>query len=197
MNLLLLNGPSYPNPKRNPHYRGTDRAHPTYWDSLPKDHEINRLFFWFLEEGGEAGVVHDQKKSKRYVEILNAHSKDRLFDLVEVTDGITPSVCGGHFLGFDISFFYSSSLLVDGFESPPGLSALPAAIHNLCDLLNRHYRPQLNSSGLFQSHEAATSCLQSMIALQTLSPNLFEGDNLNRFGVNGIFLLEETRVFLP
>lgn len=191
MNLLVLNGPRSPNPGLNPLYRGTDRAHPTYCDSQPEDHEINRLFFWFLEEGGESGVVHDLEKATRYAELLNLHLADQRFEVIEVIDGNEASSTCGRFLGFDLSLCSNSSLLDWGFKSLPGLNALPEPIHELCELLNRCYAPQLNGCGLFQTYEAATSCLRSMVALQTLSANLFEGGDLNRFCVVGLYSLDE------
>jgi hypothetical protein len=87
MKLLILDGHSFPNPGRNPAYRGTDRARPTYCDSFPDEHEINRLFFWYLDEGGESGVVHDIQKAERYAELLNFQFRDTSFEVMEVVDG--------------------------------------------------------------------------------------------------------------
>ena len=174
-------------PDLNPHYRGTERAHPTYCDSFPEQHEINRLFLWFLEEGGEAGVVHNLEKARRYAELLKLHIKGQSFEVIEVVDESNTPSCGGEFLGFDLSLHYNSSLLTWGFKSLPGLNGIPEPIHILCELLNRFYAPQLNGAGLFNAHEAAASCLRSMIALQTLSPNLFEGGDLGRFKVIGVY----------
>src|SRR5271155_3695158 len=103
MNLLILNGrrSGYPSPASNLAYRGTYRAHPTFCDALSPDHEVNRLFAWFLEEGGELGVVHDLDKARRFTELQNRCRPDRHFELVEVTQGKTPSELGGKFLGFD------------------------------------------------------------------------------------------------
>jgi hypothetical protein len=190
MNLLLLNGPSSPEPNRNPLYRGTDRAHPTYCHSLPERHEINKFFFWFLEEGGELGVVHDLEKAERYAQLLRMHVKGQSFEVIEVVDeGAAPS-CGSQFLGFDLSAHYNISLLRWGLKSLPALNQLPEAIHNLCELINRCYGPQLNGSGLFDAHDVATSCLQSMIALQTFFPSLFEGGELKRFNAIGVYRVE-------
>lgn len=187
MNLLLLNGPRSPMSDITPLYRGTERAHPTYCDSLPEEHEINRLFLWFLEEGGESGVVHDLKKARRYAELLKLHVKDQSFEVIEVVDENGSPSCGGQFLGFDLSLGYNSSLLTWGFKSLPGLNRLSEPIHILCELLNKYYRPQLNGAGLFDSDEIATSCRRSMVALQTLSPNLFEGCDLRRYRAIGVY----------
>lgn len=190
MNLLILNGPSSPKPDQNPLYRGTDRAHPTYCDWLPEEHEINRFFFWFLEEGGESGVVHDWEKAIRYAELLRQHVNGQFFEVIEVVDNSATPNCGGQFLGFDLSLHYNSSLLTSGLQSSPGLILLSEPIRVICELFFRFYGPKLNESGLFDAHESATSCLRSMMALQTLSPNLFEGEDLKRFAVIGIYRVE-------
>jgi hypothetical protein len=52
LNLLILNGPLYPQRRPNPLYRGTCRMQPRHFDLLSEDHEANVLFGWFLEEGG-------------------------------------------------------------------------------------------------------------------------------------------------
>jgi hypothetical protein len=195
MNLLILNGPSSPNPGRNPLYRGTDRAHPTYCDSVAKDHDINRLFFWFLEEGGEAGVVHDLQRACRFAELWNLHLGDNQFEVVEVVDGNGFSSTNGELLGFDLSCSYNSSLLQWGLKSFLGLAQLPEPIRELCDLVNRYYAPQLNSQGLFQTFEVASLCLRSMTALQALSPNLYEGGDLTQFSVVALYRVSSDSLF--
>jgi hypothetical protein len=55
MNLLILSGYRAPRTAAYPQYRDIYRAHPNYLDSVPREDEINQLFFWFLEEGGELG----------------------------------------------------------------------------------------------------------------------------------------------
>jgi hypothetical protein len=53
----ILDGPRNPRNRECPQYRGTYRTHPTYCDAPPEDDEINTLFFWFLEAGGESDVA--------------------------------------------------------------------------------------------------------------------------------------------
>jgi hypothetical protein len=187
MNLLILDGPRDHRAGNNPLYRGTYRAHPTHCDELPDDHEINRLFFWFLEEGGELGVVRDVSKALRLTELWNARlpEKDR-FEVVEATDGNTRGQSTGKFIGFDLSAGYNSSLLSSGLKQFLGVSQLAEPIRELWDLASRHYAPQLNGQGLFQTLEVASLCVRSMIALQDLSPNLFEGGNLRDFQPVGL-----------
>ncbi len=182
MNLLILNGPRDPRTAQNPLYRGTYRLHPSHCDEVPDDDEINRLFFWFLDEGGELGVVDDIAKAQRFADLWNARLKEPdHYEVVEATDADPGPTHGGTFLGFDLSAGYNSSLLAGGLKQSQGPSHLPEAIRQLCDLISRHYAPQLNSAGLFQTLEAATQCLTAMTALQDLHPNLFEGGDLRDF----------------
>src|SRR5439155_26446134 len=112
MKLLILNGPRDPQPIQNPLYRGTYRSHPTHCDALPDDHEINKLFFWFLEEGGELGVVHNLSKALRFAELLNSYFAGRQhFEVIEATEGDSTPESGGALLGFDLSAGYNNSLL--------------------------------------------------------------------------------------
>jgi hypothetical protein len=168
---------------------GTYRAHPTYFEPLPSDHEINQLFHWFLEEGGEIGVVHDLRKAMRYAQLLNQFATGiKQFEVIEVTDGEASRI-GFELLGFDLSAGYNNSLLSWGLESQPGVSGLSEPIRELVDLVCRFYGPRLNSYGLFQEPRTASECLRSMDALQVLSPNLFEGGELKgTFNVVGLYL---------
>jgi hypothetical protein len=185
MNFLILDGPRGPQLPDNlayRAYRGTSRAHPTYCNEAPEHHEINQLFFWFIEEGGELGVVRDIRKAQRFAELWNERleAPDR-FEVVEATDGDCAPTSHGTFLGFDLSSGYNNSLLAWGLRYSPGIATLPEPIQELCGLLSRHYAPRLNAAGLFDTLEDATLCLGSMTALQDLSPNLFEGGNLRDF----------------
>jgi hypothetical protein len=192
MNLLILNGPRDPRAAKYPSYRGTYRAHPTYCDALPNDHEINQLFFWFLEDGGELGLVHDLAKASRYVELLNQNPLPgyKQFEIVEVTSPDSPQQAGGRLLGFDLSAGYNSSLLWWGLEPQLEPNAVREPIGELVDLAYRYYAPRLGPCGLFQTPEIASQCLRSMDALQRLSPNLYEGEDLiPSYRVVGVYLV--------
>jgi hypothetical protein len=191
MSFLILDGPPNPRPGRNSVYRGTYRAHPSHCDELPDDHEINKLFFWFLKEGGEAGVVRDVSKALRFAELWNARRQEKeRFEVAEVTDGNVRPQSNGEFIGFDISCGYNNSLLSSGLKPFTGVNRLPDPVRELCDLMSRHYAPQLNGQGLFQTFEIASLCRRTMIALQDLSPNLFEGGNLRDFQVVGLHVVD-------
>ena len=81
----------------------------------------------------------------------------------------------------------NNSLLSWGLKLSVGTNQLAEPVRDLCDLLRRHYAPQLNGQGLFQNCEAASGCLRSMTALQGLSPNLFEGGDLREFRPVGLY----------
>src|SRR5258708_1345657 len=179
MNLLILDGPPNSRPGYSRIYRGTERAHPSYCDSLPEDHEINRLFYRFLEEGGELGVVHNLSNAVRFAELWNdLLPPERRFEVVDASTGESRPDSNGKFIGFDISHGFNNSLLSSGLRASRLTNELPHPIRELSDLLRRHYAPQLNLQGLFQTFETASLCLRAMIALQDLSPNLFEGTDL-------------------
>jgi hypothetical protein len=191
MNLLILNGPRDPRPGNNPLYRGTYRSHPTYCDEVPDSHEINKLFFWFLEEGGELGVVQDISKALRFAELWNARLPEQArFEVVEVTDQNIHPEDSGRFIGFDLSVGYNNSLLPAGLKQFPAANRLAEPVRELCDLMSRHYAPQLNSQGLFPTLGVASLCLRSMTALQDLSPDLFEGGNLRDFRPVGMYAVD-------
>src|ERR1017187_8583019 len=98
--LLILDGPLYPKMRPNPEYRGTCRMCPTHFDDLPEEHEANVLFYWFLEEGGELGVVHDKQKAYRLRDLANLYSNDKSFEVIEALDANSTPVHAGEFLGF-------------------------------------------------------------------------------------------------
>jgi len=194
MKLLILNGPRDSRTAYNPLYRGTYRSHPGHCDDVSDDHEINRLFFWFIKEGGQLGVVRDVQKARRFAELWNARLEEsERFEVVEVADAEPGQArCAGAFMGFDLSSGYNNSLLAEGLRLSMGAQRLPEPIRELWDLTRRHYAPQLNAAGLFQTSEAASLCLRSMIALQDLSPNLFEGEDLRHFRVVRLHLAPQT-----
>jgi len=193
MNLLILNGPRDPRAAAYPHYRGTYRAHPTYCDAVPEDHELNKLFFWFLKEGGELGVTHDLAKALQYADLLNQYPLSRrhsAFEVVEVTTGHTSPEAGTELFGFDLSSGHNNSLLWWKLESGTGLGTLPPPVQELDKTIRRFYSPKLNGYSLFQTPEMASECLAAMDALQRLSPNLYEGEDLKpNFTVTGVYLV--------
>ena len=187
-NLLILNGARPPRDAAFIRYRGTDRTHPTYCDAAPRDHEVNQLFMWYLEEGGELGVVHNLTKAKRYCELCNIYFPYRHFELIEVTDGDVSATSGDTFRGFDISNGYNNSLLWWEFSEPAEIANnVSEEIAVLVRVVHSFFAPRLNQYGLFQSFEDASLCRRAMIALQYFSPGLYEGGDLSEFEVVGLY----------
>ena len=185
-NLLVLNGPRYPTRKPNASYRGTFRSSPGYFGDLSNDHEANELFLWFIEEGGELGVVHDEQKAGKLRDFCNSHGSGGAFELVEVAEGEMAPVLAGEFLGFDLSQGFNNSLLWSGLDRQiPGDPELPVRV--LANTVFRCFSKGLNGNGLFSSAETASQCRASLMALQALEPNLLEGDGLEKFVVVGVF----------
>jgi hypothetical protein len=189
MNLLILNGPRDNMPGQNVEYRGTYRAHPFYVNELSAHAEVNELFLWFVDEGGELGVVRDLSKAQRLAQLFNQWSGRTLFEVLEVTKNNARPELAGEFLGYDLSAAYNSSLLVSGLSRSPSLDSLPSRIRDLAILITDHYAPLLNRNGLFEHCESAASALKSMIALQELSPNLYEGDALTAYCPTALYKL--------
>ena len=187
-NLLILGEPRYPARKPNPVYRGTFRMSPSYFETLPEDSKANQLFMWFLEEGGELGVVQDEQKARELCVCCNAYSTSGPYEVVEVAEAENRPILGGRFLGFDISQGLNNSLLWAGLNTRvSGGSELPVRV--LVNAIYRLFSEKLNEVGLFSDVETARGCRQTLIALQALEPNLIEGDMLEKFVVVGIYAL--------
>jgi hypothetical protein len=184
--LLILDGPRDPRRHPNPAYRGTFRMHPTHFDDLPEDQEANILFGWFIDEGGELGVVHDQVKAQRLRDLCNSYGTNRNYEVVEACDGEQKPSHGGELLGYDLSQGLNNSLLWWGLRTvnkPP--SGDPVVV--LADVTFAHFSQQLNLYGLFSEISIAAKCHQALIALQDLRPNFIEGDDLRKFRATAIY----------
>ena len=193
MNLLILDGAPDKREGYNPAYRGTYRAHPTYTKSVPDSHEVNLLFRWFLQEGGELGVLHDSERTFRFCKLLNATKTQGLFEVIEATQPTETAHLDGRFLGFDLSSGFNNSLLAAGLRVSPISERLPPSVQEQLHALAGRFGPALNEYGLFPAVELAASCRTSMIALQDTSPNLFEGGDLHEFAPLGIHVVSEFR----
>jgi len=163
---------------------------PGHFDSLPEDHEFNKLFHWYLEEGGETGVVHDVSKAKKLANAANVNSGDEKFEVVEITDGNKASSIGGEFLGFDLSQGFCNSLLWEGLKVERAQEDKPS-IQTLCQLLEEFFRPRLNQYGLFSDFQTASFCLKAKVALQSFHDSLFEGRDLNVFKVVSVYRISD------
>ena len=159
---------------------------PAHFDNLPEEHDANVLFYWFLDEGGELGIVHDEEKARRLRDLSNEYSSDQSYEVVEAVEGDSKPIHSGEFLGYDISQAMNSSLLLWGLPaSVPEEQGVPVRV--LANIVFGAFSEKLNGDGLFSDIEIATRCRSALIALQALEPNLLEGDSLEKFKVVGLF----------
>lgn len=168
-----------------PNYRGTCRERPPHADELTEESEYNKLFQWYCKAGGESGVVDDLDLALEMRRLLHTQLGRLDFELIEATRlGEAPRF-GGELLGYDLSCALSYSLLAWGLDLRPGSSP----IDDLVALVEAHFRPLLNEDGLFRDEHTAVFCLRAMMALQALSPGLWENDEASKFEVVSIFLV--------
>jgi hypothetical protein len=189
MKLLILDGPRDPRCACS-NYRGTYRAHPTFCDALPENDEINKLFFWFLEVGGELGVVDNLDKALRFAALWNKQvTRPGNFEVVEVTSGKVPPESGGGFLGYDLSAGYNNSLLRSGLKSGTRPGTVSDSVWQAWESTKTSFTHALNDAGLFQTSQLANDCLEAMAKIQDASPGFFEGCDFRRFEVTGVYLV--------
>jgi hypothetical protein len=184
-NLLILDGPCNPTRHPNPAYRGTFRMPPIHFDNLPEDHEANILFAWFLEEGGELGVVHDKARARKLRDLCNSYGTDRNYEVLEACEGNRLPPDGSEPLGYDLSQGLNNSLLWWGLKAGDQERSDPVLV--LADVVFAHFSQQLNRYGLFSEIRIAAKCQQALIALQALRPDFIEGDDLGKFRATALY----------
>jgi hypothetical protein len=141
---------------------------------------------WYLQEGGEIGIVHDLDKARRFAALCSRCFTTKQFEVIEVTDGHSSPCLAGDFLGFDLSQGYNNSLLCWGLETKaPAMNDEPVQV--LWKVIARLFSPKLNANGLFSDIDEAVTCRRSMIAIQALKENFFEGDDLAKFKTVGVY----------
>lgn len=185
--LLILGDPVN---RAHTRYRGAYRRMPYYHDEFPEDHPVNQAFLWLVDEGGESGIVGDLAKASNLVSVYHSWTGEE-FEIVEVVFPPEEPVVGSRLLGYDICNYWYS-LLSWGLEfersselevqRDPGMQI----IDPLLQLLGEYFRPRLNGNGLFDDSETAAFCLECMMALQRVRPNLWENDTVV-FNVVGLY----------
>lgn len=188
MNLLILGCGAC---TESPVYRGTDRSVPHYVTGLSDDHPANKAFLWYIAEGGEDGIVHDLAKAQELVEAYRNLQPPQYFEVVEITVRNQPPITHSQLLGFDLSTGYES-LLTTGLEivkKPPEGTLVNdplLIIWPLLKLIKQYFQTKLNANGLFNDYTTAQFCLDCMLALQTIRPNLWENEQV-KFEVYGLW----------
>jgi hypothetical protein len=163
------------------HYRGTYRTEPSYIEELPEDHEVNVLFWWFMEKSGEDGIVSDKEKAIEMVETYRKLTPPQIFEVVRLLKVKERPPKKEEFLGYDISCGYGTSLLaweLDIVTKGKEKEKVLRQISPLTRLVKEHFKPLLNKNCLFNDSKTAQFCLDCMMALQDIRPGLFENEEM-------------------
>ena len=175
----VVDGPA--DPTCSPTYRGLYRAEPTFCESLPENHELNRMLLSYMNATVDTDALEDLQKARALVSLYQEYVETSLEILEIVTPG-QPPISGKQFLGYDLVFGFSLSLLCWGLQTiiaPPhqggrANSDASSPIHVLARLINMHFQPLLNKNGLFHNLDDARFCLDCMMAIQDISQGFYE-----------------------
>ncbi len=190
MDFLILKKSLGPGADLVASYRGTERAHPMHFANLPDNHVANQLFFWFVDEGGTRGVVHDLKRAKQLVELLNLFGDTVFFEIVQVEASRALVTGKGGFLGFDVSAAFNPSLvrrILLQEDTEKRLQGADTAAYELSALQRAYFVPRLNDHRLFQSYDDAEFCRKTARALSELVPAWIEGSDLSEYAVTALY----------
>lgn len=191
MRLLVIGEPVGKGiPKKRPVYRGTYRDRPYYCDQFGEDHEVNRAFFWFIQNGREEtandlDIVQDLGRAREIAAVYKRYAGQE-FEVIEVTLENEEPSAGEQFLGYDLSRGFFNSLLWYGldicYDRMGGWDSeradLLRVIQPLVCLVEHYFKPRLNANGLFDDYKTAKWCLDCMTSIQTICPDWFEsGEN--------------------
>ncbi len=174
-------------------YNGTYRTSPTYVSELSENSPANTLFLeWYLQEGGEAGIVSDLEKAKEMVAVYDELESPQRFEIIRIVREWTEDRPNDEeFLGLDLSdshYYYSllswglDVLINEDADNEPIIQM----ILPLLKLVEVHFKPLLNQNGLFDCKDDAELCLDCMMALQAIRPGLYEDPTHSAFRVVGL-----------
>ena len=172
----------------NPTYRGTERIDPYYVSSLDIEHPVNQAF---LRYASRVGIydLDDIDELQNVIKLYDQLIPPEHYEFVEITEADeSPKICT-NLLGFDLVHLFHQSLLSSGMhfsEKHPRTTDLDKLAYPLLCLIESFFQPQLNNFGLFTTLHDAEFCLECMMAVQALRPNLWEAEE-DRFRVVGIW----------
>jgi hypothetical protein len=170
------------------HYKGTYRTSPSYIEELPENSEVNKLFRWYIDVGGELEIISDIEQAKKIVEIYKNLTPPQIFEVVRILEVNEQPLENEEFLGFDLSCQYYYSLLsweLDIVNKKIEKDRLIQQILPLIKLVKKYFKPLLNKNCLFDDSETAKFCLECLMALQDIKPGIFE-DKEEIFEVIGL-----------
>jgi hypothetical protein len=155
-------------------YRGTDRERPYYRDDLAPNDSVNQAFLWYIDEGGESGLVHDLDRALKLAQAYRDGQPPQLFEVVEVTISDQQPEGGGSLIGYEVSAGYASSAVMPFLaeKSAANLSVVSSAeiVDPLLRLMQQHFRPLLNSHYLFDDYAVAAHFFDCVVATARISP---------------------------
>lgn len=163
------------------HYKGTYRTSPDYIEELPEDSEINQLFSWYMEVGGELHIISDIEKAKKMVELYKNLTHPHILEVIRILEINEIPPGNEEFLGYDLSCGYGCSLLSWGLDIDNEVEEedrLHKQISPLIRLVKKHFKPLLNKNSLFDDSETAKFCLECLMALQDIVPGIFENEEM-------------------
>src|SRR5438034_453299 len=149
---LILGGSAIPG-RESLRYRGVYRANPSFQQGLSAEHPVNRAFGWFCEEGGQSGTVSDIRRARELLGLYRNLSPPQVFEIIEpVPLGSNPTF-PSEFLGWDMAAGGIGFSLLSSEFRPPKAEPKGGSAAALMNLVEAHFKPKLNASGLFDRHE--------------------------------------------
>jgi hypothetical protein len=204
--LLILDGAIH---KENAHYRGVHRFEPFYVEELDMDHELNQSINRYLRgrwnENEFKGYVADLALIKDLLQKYAQYKQftdGRKFELIEVTRAQEPPEIGTYFLGYDIAWQYSNSLL-SAFQLVGSLQGYTPNANRRWDdettlryplmaVIANYFEPQLNDNRLFNDYHTATFCLDCMTALRAIDPLIYDEGGNRQEEVIGVYVVDSS-----
>ncbi|MCW5877583.1 MAG: hypothetical protein KIS80_01790 [Anaerolineales bacterium] len=173
---------------RKSDYRGVERAHPGYIDSLKEDHPVNQEFLVFLESSTEGGLMDDLEEAKRIAKAYATLPDQQAFEVIGVTEDPATLAEEHQFLGFEVcDNSYSHSPLEwffadEPFEDNPltknpfvgGEKEAHAKLKPIIQLMQIHFSPLRNKHGLFSKYEDASFFVECFSSLRKVIPHYWE-----------------------
>lgn len=192
MKYLILKKPDT-SPGRS--YRGTYRCAPDFVGNLSEIDPVNQAFLNYLRISDETGALTELEEASRLVEEYKKVSPPQNFEIVRVTEGGFLGEAKSKLIGFDISSANFLSILEFIFDHDPSKDYATApgdrywTIVPLINLMQEHFRPFLNSNGLFSDFGKAEFFMSCTNALRSVVPDLWEDKEID-FKVLGLWEID-------
>jgi hypothetical protein len=178
MTFIIRGAPHFEN------YRGTDRKHPYYREEFDKLHPVNRMFFRYLEVSNTVSIITDIDQAKEIADTYNTYLPSENFEVIQITND-AKAIFQGDFLGFDLSSGLNISYLSSGLYLCNESSIFQSDTGTFLCLIERFFKPKLNTCILFQSYDVAIFLRSCISAMNNAYPNCW--DDPSRYQVIGLW----------